>query len=228
MRHQRRKDLYLSVLRRLAYLNHGVWTLRTRWFDGGPQKGEDPLWLNLASGPKTHPDFVDLEVNPLRDKDMWLDVRNGLPFPDGSVDGIYSGFFFEHLYPDELEAVLAECCRILAPDGGLRVLVPSLIESIEAYQAGDRERFPDFPRDWETIGGRFSNYIFCAGQHRMAFDADFMRELLTRAGFNEVQEGDRLESEVFPREALVDLESDKERMELTLEIEAWPAERPDE
>ena len=92
------------------------------------------LHLHLGCGTKYLPGFVNIDANPLQKTDVWLDVRCGLPFPEGSVDSIYSTHMIEHLYPDELDKLLRECARVLKAGGGMRIVVPSLSNAIIAFQ----------------------------------------------------------------------------------------------
>ncbi len=129
---------------------------------------------------------------------MWLDVRCGLPFADNSVDSIYSTHMIEHLYPDELEKLLRECARTLRPGGGMRFIVPSLANAILAFQQNLHEWFyDDFPRHFDSLGGRFSNFVFCDGRHRTAFDLGYLDEVLRQAGFREVMESAEGQSRLY-------------------------------
>ena len=47
------------------------------------------------------------------------------------------------------------------------------------------------------LGGKFSNFIFCDGQHRTAFDYDYLREVLISVGFSEVVEVQEGESRLY-------------------------------
>ena len=65
------------------------------------------------------------------------DVRKPLPFADGSIAVIYSSHLLEHLHLDEANRLLAECHRVLAPEGVLRIVVPDLRAIVEEYLGGD-------------------------------------------------------------------------------------------
>ncbi len=93
----------------------------------------------------------------------------------------------EHFYSDELERLLNECRRVMKPSGGMRIVVPSLMSAIRAFQENRAEWFGSYPQDFASLGGRFSNFIFCAGQHRTAFDFGYLDEILHQAGFARVQ-----------------------------------------
>jgi predicted SAM-dependent methyltransferase len=156
------------------------------------------LDLHLGCGIRYLPGFVNIDANPARKTDMWLDVRCGLPFANDSVDSIYSTHMIEHLYPDELEKLLRECARTLKPGGGMRIIVPSLANAILAFQQNLHEWFyDDFPRHFDSLGGRFSNFVFCDGQHRTAFDLSYLDEVLRQAGFREVAESAEGQSRLY-------------------------------
>jgi predicted SAM-dependent methyltransferase len=146
------------------------------------------LHLHLGCGPKYLAGFMNIDGNPFRKCDLWVDLRNGIPFASNSVTSIYSTHMFEHFYPDELNFLLRECLRVLKPAGGVRLIVPNLESAIEAYHQSQSGWFSDsFPRAFDSIGGRFSNFIFCDGQHRIAFDFSYLDEVLRKAGFREVE-----------------------------------------
>ena len=95
---------------------------------------------------------------------------------------------FEHLFPDELNSLLQECVRVLKFGCGVRLIVPNLESAIEAYCQSRNNWFGDsFPRHFDSLGGRFSNFVFCDGQHRTAFDFTYLDEVLRKAGFRDVE-----------------------------------------
>jgi predicted SAM-dependent methyltransferase len=154
--------------------------------------------LHLGCGVKFLPGFVNIDANPFQKLDLWLDVRHGLPFRTSSVESIYSTHMVEHFFPDELERLFHECFRVLKAGGGMRLIVPSLRNAIVAYQENRAEWFYDsFPRHFDSLGGRFSNFVFCEGQHRTAFDFTYLNEVLRKAGFNEVEESAEDKSRLY-------------------------------
>jgi predicted SAM-dependent methyltransferase len=163
---------------------------------------QNGLHLHLGCGDKYIPGFVNIDGNCFRRLDLWIDIRNGLPFPDGIVDGIYTSQTLEHLFPDELWRVLAECYRVLKPCGGMRISVPNLKNAVVAYTNQDASWFGNWPREYASLGGRFSNFIFCDGQHRNAFDFDYFQELLSKVGFSRVEEEQNGRSRLYSGEIL--------------------------
>ena len=192
MLHQRQKDLVFFLLAKATLPNY--WWKRSR--DKCPADGS-ARHLHLGCGTVYLPGFINIDANPKARKDLWLDVRCGLPFRNASVDSIYTAHMIEHLYPDELHNLMRECSRVLKPGGGMRIVVPSLSSAIAAYCDKKANWFADWPIAYASRGGQFSNFIFCAGQHRTAFDFDYLEEVLRKAGFNNVQEATEGESAIY-------------------------------
>ena len=71
----------------------------------------------------------------------YLDLSRRFPFADGSVAAIYSSHVFEHLHVDVAEAALAECHRVLAPGGVVRVVVPDLDDIVAGYDPAAADDF---------------------------------------------------------------------------------------
>src|ERR1051325_6368434 len=156
MLHQRYKDLCFAMISKLTLPNYYVRRAFAR-------KGRS-LHLHLGSGPKYLQGFINIDANLLNKRDIWLDVRCGLPFADNSVSSIYTTHMLEHFFPDELERFVRECFRVLQPGGGIRIIVPSLSNAIRAYEQQRIEWFDDrFPRHFDSLGGGFFNFVFCVG-----------------------------------------------------------------
>lgn len=125
--------------------------------------------------------------------DLALDLAEPLPFPDASVQAIYSSHVLEHLaYPAPMLGLLRECRRILAPGGELRVAVPNARIFLDGYAnpaAFDRDR-------WCThdVGLPYTSRIDCVnfiaymgGDHRHLFDEENLVAVLAEAGFRDVR-----------------------------------------
>ncbi|HEY7095988.1 MAG TPA: methyltransferase domain-containing protein [Terriglobales bacterium] len=184
MLHQRYKDIAFWSISKATLPNHFarrfLWRARAR---------EGAVLLHLGCGPKYLEGFLNIDANPLVKTDLWLDVRNGLPFASESVDSIYATHMFEHFFDGELRCLLNECFRVLKPMAGIRLIVPNLGSAISAYAEKRHNWFYDgFPHHFDSLGGRFSNFVFCDGQHRTAFDFEYLEEMLRTAGFREIEE----------------------------------------
>jgi predicted SAM-dependent methyltransferase len=163
---------------------------------------------------------VNIDINPFNRKDIWLDVRLGLPFPNGSVDAIYCSHMLEHFFAPQAVNLLRECHRVLKPNGGIRLVTPHLGKAIAAYLSNDVGYFSDFPDTRRSIGGRFVNHMLCRDQHRLMFDFSFMEESLAAAGFDEIVEYAPLESRSFPIGDLCVFERETKETHNSLFVEA--------
>jgi predicted SAM-dependent methyltransferase len=190
MKSQQLKDMCYAVCSPVLRLN----LLRHRTL---PKRSGNELKINIGSGRSRFKGWLNIDGNLLSRPDFWLDMRYGLPFRSGSVKHIYSCHFFEHLYLEELEALLLECKRVLRPDGGMRMAMPNMLSAVQMYFKKDMEWFNGFPREFHTPGGRLFNEMFCGGQHRIMFDYDFLEELLANAGFKTIYEVKRGESKLL-------------------------------
>ena len=189
MLHQRYKDTVFWGIAKATLPNYYL-----RRYVASPRSANGARHLHLGCGPKYLFGFVNVDANLFNELDLWLDVRNGLPFAANSVDSIYSTHMFEHFYPDELQLLLRDCQRVLKPGGGIRLIVPNLASAISAYSQRQIDWFDaSFPRHFDSLGGRFSNFAFCDGQHRTAFDFTYMDKVLRQAGFREVEESAEVE-----------------------------------
>jgi predicted SAM-dependent methyltransferase len=197
MRAQWVKDFVHRTLGEMSLLNRyriqliGRGSLRSRRPDG-------QIWVQLGSGAHYIDGMINVDVNPFRKSDMWLDLRKGLPFADNSVDAIYCCHTLEHFYEPDVRGIIRECMRSLKPKGGLRVVTPDLKKAVEAYLQGDIKRFSDFPDRRKSIGGKLANYLLCRDQHRLIFDFSFWKEILEDEKFMEVAECKPHESRIFP------------------------------
>jgi predicted SAM-dependent methyltransferase len=214
---QRQKDLVFAGIAKMAFPNY---LLRKGWYALRPTRS--PAHLHLGCGPKYLEGFINVDANPLNRVDLWLDVRNGLPFSSNSIDSIYSTHMLEHLFDGELRRLLSECFRVLKPAGGIRLIVPSLASAIKAYTEQRADWFTDkFPRHFDSLGGRFSNFVFCDGQHRTAFDLTYLDEVLRKAGFVQVEESREGASAIYGSRVPAYDPGDSREMAHSLYVEAF-------
>jgi predicted SAM-dependent methyltransferase len=185
MKSQFVKDVGYMTLGRLSVVNLLRYKLTGQV--PGHQNG-GPLLLHLGSGPHPIKGFVNIDGNPWRRPDLWLDLTLGLPFPDGSATGAYCCHTLEHFFEPDVRQILGDVLRVLRPGGGLRIVTPDMGKAIAAYQRENSAWFSEFPDSRRSIGGRFTNYMLCRDQHRLMFDFSFMREILQDLGFVDIAE----------------------------------------
>lgn len=133
------------------------------------------------------PGWINVDANVFTAKcDVWADLRNKLPFKDGTVDVVYSHHVVEHLPDTALQRHFREIFRCLKPGGVFRIGGPSGDGAIQKFQEGDREWFSDFPDKRLSLGGRLANFILCRGEHLTILTFSWLEELARNAGFKQV------------------------------------------
>lgn len=149
-----------------------------------------PIKLEIGAGARpgsdgwTTADLCD-------EADLILDISQPLPFPDGSVEIIYSEHVLEHFtYPDPLAKVLAECRRILKPGGVFSCAVPNARLYLEAYfrpEGFDLSRYCEFDTglSYKTPIDYVNCIAFMAGHHKHLFDDENLLLVLGDTGFAE-------------------------------------------
>lgn len=101
--------------------------LRKRW--------PEDIYINVGSGGHRLPGFLNIDID--RRADVRRDVRRGLPFADGSVTGVFSEHFLEHLSQGDGLFFLRECRRVLKPGGVVRIAMPDLDAIVRRYGQED-------------------------------------------------------------------------------------------
>jgi len=89
------------------------------------------------------PEFIPIDPEAER-----IDLLAALPFETRSVDAVYAYHVLEHLDLHEARRFLAECLRVLAPGGWLRVSTPDFVGHLRAYLEclADARRRPEDSR----------------------------------------------------------------------------------
>jgi predicted SAM-dependent methyltransferase len=150
-----------------------------------------PCALHIGCGPNRKPGWVNIDLS--KDADIRLDLREALPFPENSVNMIYSEHFFEHLSLEEGIRFLRECLRVLLPGGRLSVGVPNTQLCLQDYVSDDRDEWlkvrDRYHPKWCSTPMHSVNYFFRQdGEHKYAYDAETLIELVRDCGFSNVHE----------------------------------------
>jgi len=139
----------------------------------------DDLYINVGCGAYPLTGFLNIDIG--RGADLRWDVRRGLPFPDGSVSGIFSEHFLEHLTQGDGLFFLRECRRVLKPGGLVRVAMPDLDAIVARYGAEDWRGDGDMFRrgfDWVQNRCEMLNIAMREWGHQWLYN----EEELLRAG----------------------------------------------
>lgn len=159
------------------------------------------LLVNLGAGTEGQAGWVNVDAFRFPGINCLLDVRRGLPFADGSVRGIFCEHFLEHVdYEHEAPRLLRECHRALRPGGVLRLVVPDAEKYLRGYCSEGWDELvrvrPLRPGPTDAYyGHRYAtkmelvNFVFrqvC--DHKYAYDAETLMNLLRRCGFARVEQ----------------------------------------
>ena len=132
-----------------------------------------------------------------------LDVTKGLPFPNESVDYIYTSHMLEHLFDREPTYVLKECYRVLKVGGYIRIVVPDLEFIVQKYIERDcaffnvhssdliARKFVDelhFSLEKPTLNPitLLHRYFIRFWPHWNMFDYSYLRSILFAQGFIDI------------------------------------------
>jgi len=176
--------------------------------------------LHLGCGSKKFPGWINVDMNPKGD--FTLDMREGLPFADSSVECIYTEHSLEHFYrEDDGPFLLGECLRVLEPGGWIRITVPDAQIFLDFYHGKlDPQVAEALARTHAGFNRTRLDVVNSAfrwkHQHHYLYDAETLAALLEEIGFSEVQ---RRAFRETPIEEFRELDLETRRIE-TLYMEA--------
>src|SRR4051812_25596152 len=146
-----------------------------------------PRRLNWGCGGHTLPGWINSDNKEAADIELSCDIRDGLPLTDGSMDYVVSIHALPEVPYDQLLPVLGELRRVLATGGVLRLALPDLLKGVRAYERGDRDYFLVPDEDARSLGAKLVTQLIWYGYSRTLFTAEFIEEMLRKAGFERVE-----------------------------------------
>lgn len=171
----------------------------------------DSLKLHLGCGSVYLDGWVNIDLDS-DVADIQHDLRNPLPFDDGSVDYIFAEHFIEHLTQAEAKVLLAECHRVLKDNGTIRLTTPSLYVLLTNYLKGDLNEWQEY---WmPPTKAHMVNEGMRSWGHCFVYDADELVRFLNECNFNKLKFEGWRESDI---EAFVGIENRNFHKELIIE-----------
>lgn len=152
-------------------------------------------YLNLGCGPNVRPGFVNVDYD-WRPGILCWNLEKGLPFTEGSMDGVYSEHCLEHFPLASAHHLLSESYRVLRSGGRIRIVVPDAELYLNVYHesSASETRFPY--QDQDGFRGIYTrlmsvNRVFyeqrdLAFGHNFMWDYETLAAFLTDAGFRDV------------------------------------------
>jgi len=142
--------------------------------------------LHWGCGGSARPGWINSDIKAGPGIDISADISEGLPLKDESLDYAVSIHALQEIPLERLVPVLCELRRVLAEGGVLRLVLPDLIKGIRAYERGDRDYFLVPDEDAKSLGAKLVVQLIWYGYSRVLFTAEFIEELLLKAGFSQV------------------------------------------
>jgi predicted SAM-dependent methyltransferase len=139
-----------------------------------------PLRLHLGSGGHPLEGWVNVDVLGM-EPDVYWDLRQGIPFPDGSAEAVFLEHLIEHFTLADGLDLLDECHRVLVPGGIVRVGVPDFGRYLVSY-ATDGE-FVERLRPGRPTRLLAVAEVALGHGHRSVWDAETLERVLSECGF---------------------------------------------
>jgi len=141
-----------------------------------PDASRPPTRLHIGCGQQAIAGWINIDNQGLPGVDQVLDVRKGLPF--AGVGAIYAEHFLEHLALEDGLAFLAECRRVLKPDGMLRLSTPNLEWVLSTHY-----RWRDVSEEGRLEDCMRLNRAFHGWGHQFLYNRETLTRALRAAGF---------------------------------------------
>jgi len=152
--------------------------------------------LHIGCGHHILKDWLNSDYYPQSTEILHLDATKPFPFKDAEFDYVFSEHMIEHIpYSDGLH-MIAECFRVLKPNGKLRLATPNLSFLIALYQDDTKSDLQKDYIKWSTnqhIPGAPSyeatfviNNFMRDWEHKFIYDEKTLRSSLEKAGFTKI------------------------------------------
>jgi predicted SAM-dependent methyltransferase len=151
-----------------------------------------PFRLHLGCGGVKLAEWINVDIagDPAT-VDVYWDLTESFPLPDGSCSHIFSEHVLEHFDVGAGVAILCECYRLLSSKGTLRIAMPSLESLVCSYQSKNWRR-----QDWVRrpehqfiqTSAEMLNVAFRWWGHRWLYDREELHRRLGEAGFHDIRD----------------------------------------
>jgi predicted SAM-dependent methyltransferase len=148
---------------------------------------EEVVRLNWGCGSHVARGWINSDIKKAPGIDLVADIRDGLPMATGSIDYAVSVHALPELQYAALVPALRELHRVLKPGGVLRLVLPDLDRAIAAYEEGNADYFKVDPEEAGSLSARFILHILWYGYSKSLFTPEFTKELLSKAGFEQIE-----------------------------------------
>lgn len=151
--------------------------------------------LHIGCGANLLDGWLNTDYFPDTSRAVHLNAVRSFPFPDACFDYVYSEHMIEHVSYADGERMLAECFRVLKPNGRVRIATPDLRSLLDLYldpATPLHQRYTEWMVDQCTPSAPYKGPIFVlnhfvrAWGHRFVHDTESLTVALRRAGFSDI------------------------------------------
>lgn len=176
-----KSDFWRQRLIRQYMADHDVKKLQI-----GCGRNMTPGWLN-----------TDMSIDLCKDGAMYLDAGETFPFPDNSINYVYSEHLFEHLSHDQAVNMLQECRRVLKPGGVIRIATPDFHFLEDLYLHPEKPANKSYI-EWSAKGGggcrpipatpvNIISKFHTEWGHKIIYDQQTLTDLLQDQGYKNIR-----------------------------------------
>jgi predicted SAM-dependent methyltransferase len=141
--------------------------------------------LHLGCGKNYIKGWVNIDLDS-KIADKRMDLTKRLPYYKNTVSHIYSEHFIEHISYDHFTKLLAECYRVLTPEGLIRISTPNLRYVVDCYIRNKTDEWKD--QGWVSeTSCKMMNDCFYRWGHKHIYDFEELIACLVKAGFVEIK-----------------------------------------
>lgn len=184
-------DRYYRYIRPLRFLYGGIKDRHARMkcsqrTEEWKAKGFRGAKLDICGGrnPLDPKEYLNVDIVQFPEVDIAFDICKRFPFDDGVITEIFSAATLEHLRKPNVDHVLDEFARVLAPGGLIRISTPDM----EAIAKAIIEK-KDLQKIAQFMFGKFkSDETELYDLHKWMYPADAMIEELKKRRFERVEQ----------------------------------------
>jgi SAM-dependent methyltransferase len=154
-----------------------------------PRRGTEPVKVQLGSGTSHYlREWIHVDANLLTAKpDVWVDLRNELPFPNSTVDALSSHHVIEHLPDGSLEFHFKEMFRCLKQGGIIHTGGPNGDATARKLVEGHRLVFR-LPGQTKRHRRPVCEHASFYGEHLTILTLSYLEELASAASSVDIRQ----------------------------------------
>ena len=152
--------------------------------------------LQIGAGRIDYSGWLNSDIDP-GPGEVYLDLTQRFPLPDGSFQYIFGEHVIEHLNYNDGLAMLRECSRVLAPGGKIRLATPNLLKYLQLFRDPKTQEIDNYLNakllwhSWPQTPDRENmilNLEMRSFGHQFLYDPRTLTDRLTQVGFRMITE----------------------------------------